>query len=253
MSQLNKLTKYCKELLLNLPQAENVRIYADKRFSKNIQDKFDFGYFPSQEYLDVLSAEISFEELSKLELVFDKIYYNGITQKNVRYSTMQNHNLIMPYRNCYGDIIGIVGRSTLSDKERDIKNISKYKNTSFDKGLNLFGLNEAKESIIKNDIVYIVEGQPDFLKAYDKGLFNVVALGSSSMTFDQLALLVRYTDNIVLLLDNDNAGIAGSEKIIKQFGKLANIKIGKIPNGYKDLDEYLNDFGIEDFHSKIII
>lgn len=251
MNTLNKLVNYCKELLYNFPQAEAVRDYAKSRLSQNVLDKFSFGYYPSQENLHLLESEIGFEELSKLGIIYENIYQDGLMQKKTTYSTMQNHNLVMPYKDTYGEVIAIVGRSILTDEDRKIHKIPKYMNTSFNKRDSLFGLNLAKESIIKENSVFVVEGQMDFITAYDKGLYNVVALGSSNMTFEQFALLTRYTDNIILLLDNDDAGNAGSDKIIKNFGKYANIKKGELPAGYKDLDLLLKDVGIEGFNYKI--
>ena len=58
---------------------------------------------------------------------------------------MSDYNLVMPYRDVYGRIIGIVGRSILSDNERKNKNIAKYKNTHFAKRSNLFGFKFCQE------------------------------------------------------------------------------------------------------------
>lgn len=251
MNHLKKLVNYCRELLISFPEAELVRTYANSRVSKDSQEKFCFGYFPTKEQLDILISEIGYEELSKLGLIFDKVIQDGLLQKTIRYSTMQDHNFVLPYRDVYGNVIAIVGRSILTDEERKAKGISKYKNTSFDKKHHLFGLYEAKDSIIKNNLVYIVEGQIDVISAHDKGLDNVIALGSSNMTFDQFALLMRYTNNLVLLLDNDDAGNAGSEKIITNFSNNANIIYGELPKGYKDIDELIKDVGLEGFSYKL--
>ena len=90
----------------------------------------------------------------------------------------------------------------------------------------------------------------DVISAQDKGMENVVALGSSSMAFDQLVLLTRYTENIIVMLDNDDAGKIGSKKILNDFGKFANIKLAELPKGYKDLDEF---FATNDLESLEIV
>jgi len=127
--------------------------------------------------------------------------------------------------------------------------IPKYKNTSetnaFKKGNLLFGLYENKQSIIEKDCVYIVEGQFDVIKAVEKGFTNIVALGNSHMTSYQFSVISRYTDNIFLLLDNDEAGEKGRKRIVEKFGKLANIQNFYLPESYKDIDEYFTKTGDE--------
>ena len=151
----------------------------------------------------------------------------------------------MPYKDLYGKTIGIVGRTILSDEVRKTREIPKYRNTIFDKGKNLFGMYLAKNEIVRKDCVFVCEGQLDCAKAYERGFYNVIALGSSNLTFDQLALILRYTKNIVLLLDNDEAGIIGMDKAEKQFGSFASIKRGKLPSGYKDLYELAEMDGLD--------
>lgn len=243
----DKVITVCRNLLLNFPEAQSIVEYVDKRLSKEAQEKFCFGYFPSNKYIETLLSDISASELSDNSLLYEKIIQDGVANRKVKHSTMEHHNLIMPYRDVYGKIIALVGRSILCDEERKILNIPKYKNTSFKKGQHLFGLFESKETIIKNNIVYIVEGQFDCIKAHEQGLENIVALGCSDMTFDQFALINRYTDNITLLLDNDLAGNAGSNHIIEKFSKFANIKNMTFPGFYKDLDSYLSDNLVKDF------
>ena len=241
MNYFDDIVNCCSDLLNNFPDAKPIAEYANKRLSESALKKFGFGYFPSNNHLPVLEEMVGSEKLSKLDLIYDRIVQDGISSRKIRHSGLENHNLILPYRDVYGEIIALVGRSLLSDEERRENNIPKYKNTAFDKRKHLFGLYEAKQSIINNNIAYIVEGQFDCITAHDKGLNNVVALGSSSMTFEQFALIMRYTNNLIIMLDNDLAGRLGTEKIIKYYSKYANIKKAVIPRGYKDIDEYLSD------------
>lgn len=241
MKDYSKVIFACKELLFSFPEAEEVKEYALKRLSRENLDLYNFGYFPNHNNLDVLISMVGEEHLASLNLLYSKMITSGINENMVRYSTMKDHNLIMPYKDVYGNCIAIVGRSILSDEERSIKNIAKYKNSIFNKGHHLFGLDTAKHSIVKNDFAIIVEGQLDTIAAHSRGLQNVVALGSSNMTFDQFALLTRYTSNLTLLLDNDEAGNMGADKIMNSYNKYANIKKMFLPEGYKDIDAYLNE------------
>lgn len=243
MSNFDDVISCCRDLLINFPEAKEISSYADGRLSKAGQEKFSFGYFPTNKNLQTLISVVGEDKLGELELIYPKL-----SEHRERHSSMENHNLIMPYRDVYGNIIAIVGRTILDDDQRKSIDIPKYKNTAFKKGNHLFGLYESKDSIISNNLIFVVEGQFDCISAHDKGLTNIVALGSSSMTFDQFALILRYTNNIVLLLDNDEAGRLGTERILKLYSKHANIKRAGLPKGYKDICEYLSDNSIEDLN-----
>lgn len=248
---MNDIVNCCRDLLIKFPNAKPIADYLDNRLSKEVQDKFSFGYFPSNENLQSLISVVSEEVLSKFGLLYKKIMQDGVSNRNVNYSPMENHNLILPYRDVHGKIVALVGRTILSDEQRQLLNIPKYKNTTFKKGKHLFGLFESKPSIIKNNLAFVVEGQFDCIKAHSKGLNNIVALGSSSMTFEQFALLTRYTNNIILMLDNDNAGKIGTERIIRLYSNYVNIKTGILPKNFKDIDEYLSVYNIEDLSFSI--
>lgn len=246
MNCFDDVISCCRDLLINYPGAKNVADYANNRLSKCGQEVFSFGYFPPNDDMQILTSVVGEECLKKLDLIYPLEVLDGASNRKIMHSMLRNHNLVMPYRDAYGNIVAVVGRSILDDNARSIANIPKYKNTYFLKRNHLFGLYEGKKSIVKNNLVYIVEGQFDCITAHDKGLTNVVALGSSGMTFEQFAFITRYTDNIVLLLDNDNAGKAGTERILKLYSHRANIKNAKLPDGIKDIDEFLSNNSVED-------
>ena len=235
MNDFNQLIESCSYLLHTSPLAKNALLYLDNRISKDAQKKFNFGFFPQQEDLKVLFPFINQEKLLELNIIYSKY--------NVYFSTFDNHNLILPYRDVYGNIIAIVGRSLLEDEQRKIIGISKYKNTSFDKSKHLFGFFEAKKTVIEKGYIYIVEGQFDCIQAHNSNITNVVALGSSNMSMEQVILLLRYTNNVILLLDNDEAGEEGRRRIIDKYSKYMNVKNAYIPLGFKDLDEFLIEMG----------
>jgi DNA primase len=247
MTAFDIIIDCCADLLYSFPQAKSTTEYIHNRLSDRAIKEWQFGYFPDNQNLGVLSSLVGDEILKSYDLIYDKIYNGG----KYRCSTMSDYNLIMPYKDVYGRTIGIVGRSILSDDEIKNKNISKYKNTHFAKRSNLFGLNFAKKYIIQNNFAILCEGQLDVIQSSDKGLKNIVALGSSSMSFEQLVLLMRYTNNIILMLDNDEAGRNGEEKIIKTYGKYANFKKIYLPNDYKDLDSFFSENGLEDLELRI--
>lgn len=239
---LDDIIVACRELLLSFPLAEKTREYVDNRLSRAAQEEFQFGYFPAHAELNVLVNLVGQEKLSQSGLIYDKMTNDWSNAKD-RYGVLEKHNLVMPYRDVYGTTIAIVGRSLLSDQDRRELKVSKYKNTSFGKGMHLFGLFEAKSSIVQKNQAIIVEGQFDVISAHSAGVRNVVAVGGSNLAYEQLALLMRYTDNVLLLFDNDDPGRIGVERALNQFGKRVHLNVGKLPLGYKDLDELVKEFG----------
>lgn len=238
---LQHIVKVCQYLLYNLPDAVKIRNYLDGRLDRKTQEFFQFGYFPSRELIGALLNDVEEEDLIKSGLAY---YYNfnDMSGKHKVISSMFfDHNLIMPYRDVYGNIVSIVGRTSLSEDDRKKNDIAKYMNTNFKKGQHLFGLYETKNEIIRKNEAFLVEGQFDCIQAYNKGMRNVVAVGSANISSDQLALLGRYTDNIKILFDNDNAGDRGRDRAHKKFDAFINLKDERLPEGYKDLDEFLLD------------
>ncbi|CAB4197077.1 dnaG, DNA primase [uncultured Caudovirales phage] len=234
------VVKSCRFLLNNYPDANYIKSYLDSRLTFNSQELFQFGYFPNIFNLNVLTDLVSEDELRASGLCFSKTIEDSLFPRIINSLHFEDFPLIMPFRDTYGEIVALVGRNMLSDQERSKNKISKYKNTKFfNKGQYVFGLYENKENIIKNDLVYIVEGQFDVIRAMESGLKNVVALGCCHMTPYQFSVISRYTKNIILLLDNDQSGEKGRLLIERHFGDFANIQNFYIPEPYKDIDEYL--------------
>lgn len=149
------------------------------------------------------------------------------------------HQLIIPIYNEFNQELAIIGRCLYSEEKRSQLGLAKYINTSFKKGNCLFGLNFTRDHIRKSDQAYVVEGNFDVITAYQNGMRNVVATSGTSLTRQQLIILTRYTDNIKLLLDNDEAGQIASQKMIQKYSNLQiNLQKANLPPDVKDLDEY---------------
>jgi len=234
-----KIVESCRFLLNNFPEAQEVKNYADTRLRENSQDKFQFGYFPNIFNLKAITDLVGEEDLRDIKLLFTKTIEDSLYPRTINELYFEYHPLIFPFKDAYGNVVGLVGRSLLSDEELKRLSLHKYKNTKFKKGNFLFGLHESKQAILDADLVYVVEGQFDAIKAWERGIKNVVALGTSSMSVYQFSVITRYTNNIILLLDNDEGGQKGRSLITKKFGNLANIQNWYIPKDYKDIDDYL--------------
>jgi DNA primase len=223
------LSRNCFEMKLGA----NVKRYTkeERKLSQETIDKFQIGAFPN---VSVLKARLpNFYVALKLNLIsiddFDGTVYSKFT----------DHPLIIPILDAYGSPIAIMGRTLMSEEERQEKGIAKYINTIYPKSRNLFGLYENKNDILANEKAILVEGNFDVITAWQNGLRNVVAVSSSELSKGQICLISRYTNNITLLFDADDAGRLGMDKALKKFGSIEGLTIGRacLPQGVKDLDE----------------
>lgn len=105
-----------------------------------------------------------------------------------------------------GDVIGFSGRIF----DTSSPDVPKYINTRdtivYHKGTHFFGLNLAKESIKKEAKALIVEGEFDVIACFKHGIRNAIAIKGTALTDQQASLLKRFTSNVALCLDQDNAG-----------------------------------------------
>lgn len=248
----DKIAESCRYLLNNFPDAQNCVNYLDSRLSKESQELFQFGYFPTIDNLQVLTLLVDKNELIETGLLYFREIEDSLSYRTIPIPHFDNYPLIIPCKDSYGRVVDLIGRTLLSDEERKKTGASKYKYTKKSKkGDYLFGLYENKQSIIEKSSVYIVEGQFDVIKAVERGLKNIVAINGSSMTNYQFSIISRYTDNIFLLLDNDEAGGKGRKTAINDFSKLANIKNFYLPDGYKDIDEYLSNNDLDSLSFRV--
>lgn len=237
---LSKIVESCRFLLNNFPGAQAARDYLDSRLTKESQETFQFGYFPDPENLKVLTSLVGEECLRKEKIIYSSVLEDSLGPRTIKYNYFEHYPVVMPFRDEYGNVVGLVGRTLLSDADQKAKKVPKYKNTKdFPKGRFVFGLYENKKHILEQNCVYVVEGQFDVIKASEKGFKNIVGLGNNNMTPYQLSVISRYTDNIFLLLDNDEAGEKGRKRTVEKFGRLVNICNFYLPVEYKDIDEFL--------------
>ena len=236
----DEIISSCRFLLQNYPDAKFCQDYLDSRLDQNSQELFQFGYFPNIENMSALTSLVDENSLYDSKLLFQKNIEDSFCLRKINFSYFDNFPLIVPYKDHYGNIVAIVARTLFSEEERQQKKIPKYKNTVFKKSNFLFGLFENKQYILDQNSVYIVEGQFDVIKAVENNFRNIVGLGNSNLTSYQFSLITRYTDNIFLLLDNDEAGEKGRKRIMDKFSALANIRNFYLPPQYKDIDEYFS-------------
>jgi len=199
----------------------------DRGLTKASIKKNRIGFFPQN--ASVLTKYLSEDLLNSLNILnFSK------------QSDFSNYfYLVFPIFSEYGDAVGISGRTLMGDGERRLLGIPKYKNSSYKKANILYGLNVAKKSIIDSNNVYVLEGYFDYLSMEKNGFSNSVAICGTAFSQNHFLKLARYTDKITFLLDSDEAGQKSIERIYKKYiNKGIKLRFLRVPDAYKDIDEY---------------
>lgn len=232
----------CHYILMHEMVAFSTKKYINTRVSPDLQKQFGLGFFPSDDDLDCITSLVDKSLLLDLNLIYPKYISGGV--KN--HGHFHNHNLIMPFRDVYGNIVALLGR-----RSGDNETITKYKYTlNFKKQFHLFGLDLAKQYILKKNYVIVTEGQFDQISLWSTGINNVVAVGSSDMSVFQFFQAHRYTNNIVVMFDSDEAGAIGKKKLRRKYG-MANFIGMEIPEKFKDIDEFIRKSQNEHLRNKV--
>lgn len=113
-----------------------------------------------------------------------------------------------------GNIVGFSGRK-LEEKDKEAKYINTPETPIYHKRETLYGFNITRDAIRKKDKAIVVEGEFDLLASFQIGVSNIVAIKGSALTQDQIMLLSRYTQNLLLALDSDIAGNEAAKKGIE--------------------------------------
>ncbi len=129
--------------------------------------------------------------------------------------------------------------------------LPKYMNSPetyvYSKGRHLYGLNHARDSIKKAGYALVVEGYLDFIIPYQAGVRNIVATLGTALTIDQIKLLKRFANTVIMVYDPDEAGETASLRNMDLFiSEGVNVYIAELPKGL-DPDGYIRKFGTEDF------
>ncbi len=154
--------------------------------------------------------------------------------------------IIFPIHGISGNIIGFGGRTLRSDKS-----IAKYVNSPesdiYHKSRILYGLFQAKKSIVSNNRCFLVEGYTDVIALHQAGIENVVSSSGTALTAEQIRLIKRFTENITILYDGDEAGLKASFRGIDMILEEGlNVKVLLFPEG-EDPDSYSHGRGSSEF------
>jgi DNA primase len=150
--------------------------------------------------------------------------------------------LMVPIRDERGRPLAFTGRTVLDDEER--KYVNTPETAAYSKGKVLFALDIARPGIEERQHAVLVEGQFDVIVAHQFGVRNTVASSGTALTPEQVTLFKRFTDELVVVFDNDRAGRAAAEKAVKlAVAAQMNVRVARIPGEAKDPDEFLRGGG----------
>jgi len=139
--------------------------------------------------------------------------------------------VMFPIHNLSGRVIGFGGRILKKD-EKAAKYVNSPESEVYHKSNVLYGMYFAKKSIVQNDVCFLVEGYTDVISMHQAGIENAVASSGTSLTTEQIRLISRYTKNITILYDGDEAGIKASLRGIDMILEEGlNVRIVLFPDG----------------------
>ncbi|WP_315362918.1 DNA primase [Prevotella jejuni] len=241
--------KYFNDILHNDVDgmAIGMQYFRSRGFRDDIIRKFQLGFCLSGRHAfadAALKAGFQKEFLVKTGLCFER--------ENGELVDRFNGRVMFPWLSVSGKVTAFGGR-LLDARTKGVS--QKYVNSPdsvvYHKERELYGIYQAKKAIAKHDLVYMVEGYTDVVSMHQCGIENVVANSGTALSVHQIRLLHRFTSNIVLLYDGDEAGqhaaLRGTDMLLAEA---MNVKVLLLPDG-KDPDEFARSYSAEDFRKYI--
>jgi DNA primase len=239
--------KFFQQQMLETDEGKSIGLsyFKERGFRDDIIKEFELGYSP-----DVWDALTQSAITDGYNIQFLEETGLTIRKENEKFYDRFRGRVMFPIHSFTGRVIGFGGRTLKTDKA-----VPKYVNSPesdiYHKSNVLYGLFFAKKSMRDEDNCYLVEGYADVLSVHQAGIENVVASSGTSLTIEQIRMIGRFTKNITILYDGDEAGIKASLRgldMILEEG--LNVKIVLFPDG-DDPDSYVQKFGSAAFKSHI--
>ncbi|MCP3659735.1 MAG: DNA primase [Bacteroidetes bacterium] len=236
--------EYFKNNLYNTDEGKQIclKYLENRNIDKKFIDKFDIGFS--------LNDWEGFYNFAKHKgYSKDKLINTGLIihkeERNRIYDRFRSR-VIFPIHNVYGKVIAFAGRK-LSEHIEGPKYINSPESLIFHKSNILYGIYHAKKSLKEENNCFLVEGYTDVISLHSINISNVVASGGTSLTENQIKLISRFTKNVTIIFDGDDAGILASLRSIDIIlNQGLNVKIVVLPKG-EDPDSFIRSKGSKDF------
>ena len=223
---------FYQHMLIRNSEALNY-VFKNRKLSKEIVQEFKIGFAPNTQ-----------------KMLTNFLLKKGFAMSDIRDAGLLNrfggdifrNRMVIALQDSGGSPVGFTGRII-----KDEPNAPKYLNTPqtllYDKSSNIFGLSQAKNEIRKAGFVVVVEGNMDVISSHQAGVKNVVATAGTAMTVHHLKALGRFSNDVRLCFDSDQAGISATERAIslgQQAGvELSIITLNQSAGEAKDPDELI--------------
>lgn len=197
--------KFFTQTLFESDEGKQIALtyFKEREFSIDTLKKFQVGFSPSS--WDAFILEATKNGYTKEQLVKSGL----VIEKDGRHYDRFRERVIFPIHNISGRVLGFGGR-ILSSEKSQAKYINSPESDIYNKSKILYGINFAKNQIVKEDNCLLVEGYTDVLSMNQAGIENVVASSGTSLTTEQIRLVKKFTSNITIIYDGDPAGIKAS-------------------------------------------
>ncbi|MDG1053831.1 MAG: DNA primase [Flavobacteriaceae bacterium] len=211
--------------------------FQERGFTDETIKAFDLGY--ALETKDAFTTT-ALEKGYKLEF----LEKTGLTIEERKIDRFRGR-VLFPIKSMAGRTVGFGGR-ILGDNKKTAKYLNSPESEIYHKSKVLYGLYESKQTIAKEDCCYLVEGYTDVIQMHQRGIKNVVSSSGTALTQEQIRLIQRLTQNIVVLFDGDAAGLRaalrGIDMILSQG---MNVKVCSFPEG-EDPDSIAKSHSLEE-------
>ena len=204
-----------------------------RKFGLGYSDKYGSGlyrYLKTKEYSDERLRDSGLFNVDERHGMYDKFW----------------NRVIFPIMDVNNRVIGFGGRVMGDGKP---KYLNSPETRIFDKSRNLYGLNEARRS--RKNYIILCEGYMDVIAMHQAGFTNAVASLGTALTSGHASLLKRYTSEVLLLYDSDEAGVRAALRgipILREAG--VNSRVVDL-KPYKDPDEFIRNLGPEAFEERL--
>ena len=200
--------------------------------------KFQLGYSPEKAKLWEAAKKAGFQDTYLVNNPDTQIG-TGVCLKDEQGRLFDRFRgrVIFPFFSVSGKVTGFAGR-LIKQSDKAGKYVNSPTSILYEKKHELYGFYQAKQAIKREDCCYLVEGQLDVIQLVQSGIENVVASGGTALTYPQVRLIHRFTENVTILYDGDNAGIkAALRGIDMMLEEGVNVKVVLLPEG-EDPDSF---------------
>lgn len=248
--------RYFSETMLQIDEGKSIGLgyFKERDLKDHIISKFQLGYSLEEKKSFTNTAiknGYSPKYLAKTGMsILSNRYAEGNEIKGSDLFDRYAGRVMFPIHDDGGRVVAFGGRTLTKDKK-----IAKYINSPeteiYNKSKILYGLWLGKKTIQEKDTCFLVEGYMDVIAMHQAGIENVVASSGTSLTVDQIKSIHRFTKNIVVLYDGDEAGQKASSRAIPLLLEEGmNVKLLQFPDN-DDPDSFSRKVTIQEFHDYI--